>query len=104
MKRTLILLVLALCLVGCESAEQAAARKEAAAQQAAEAKAEQEKAEQEYRAKIESLKKQKILNIRITDTTMDFILEDGTIVTMYSYQTSSRNSQTVYYYHHLGVK
>lgn len=107
MKHALLMLgfVACLCLVGCESQEQKEAREKREAAAAAARQVEQEKEEAEYRAKIESLKKQKILNIRVTDTTMDFILEDGSIVTLYSYVTTRSNGNGGYTsYSHLAVK
>jgi DNA-binding LytR/AlgR family response regulator len=89
---------------GCISQEEKAKRDAAAAAQAAEEKAANEKAAADHREKINLLKTRKILNIRETDTSVDFILEDGTIITIYSYQMWTRRANHNDYYHHLGVK
>lgn len=62
------------------------------ADQIAAQKAQREQEEAIFRAKLESLKMKKILNIRgdINSDTFDFILEDGSIVTIFSYTIDRR--------------
>lgn len=106
MKRTILILALAFCLVGCESDDQKKAREAKEVAAVAQQKAAQEKAQAIIMAKIDSLKKDKILNVRLNDTTIDFIMEDGNTITLYSYLTSddSGGGRITTYYHHLGVK
>lgn len=102
-KRTLLLVCFSLFVVlsGCESQEDRLKREAVAERKEAERKAAAETAKAEHRSKIEALRKMKVLNIRENDTTIDFILEDGTIITIYSYLTGSDRRG---YFHHVGIK
>lgn len=95
--RLVLAAFLAAAACGCAlSPEQQAARKaELDRQQASE-----QAAAEEVRQKVECLKTKKILNVRVSDSVVDFVLEDGTIVTFFSWLDGSAQSL----HHHVGVR
>lgn len=78
MKKILLVLCICFCFCGCISESEKA-------QKLAKKLAIEEQQAQDIKNKYDNLKNKKILNIRYDNTTVDFILEDGSIITIYTY-------------------
>lgn len=101
MRRIAVLGTLLLVLAGCcSSPEERAAAEKAKQEKVAAEKAAQEQAQAEYSAKINSFKTKKCLNVRVNDNTIDFVMDDGSIVTVFATAHSDGRSA----YSRIGVK
>ncbi len=78
-------LVICLCLAafGCTTAEEQARLKAKAEADVEAQKAEAEKTKAEIQSKLDMLRKGKILNVRKNSQSIDLILEDGAIITIF---------------------
>jgi predicted small lipoprotein YifL len=80
---------------GCKSPEELAAEQKIKLARDAEQQAAAEKSQAEYKAKIDGFKEKKCLNVRVNDTSVDFVMDDGSIVTIIAQAYKQGNGDCV---------